>query len=165
MKVETRLAENSKSAVELRDPYANYNKITVAQLKKEVPEINWDVYFTTIGLKDLQDVNVGQMGEIKTVADLLKKEDLNVLKSYLQWNVINAASSYLSDAFVAQNFDFYGKTLSGRKEMQPRWKRAVGTVNGVLGEAVGQMYTEKYFPAAAKERMTKLVANLQKALG
>ena len=164
MKVETRLAENSKSAVELRDPYANYNKITVAQLKKEVPEINWDVYFTTIGLKDLQDVNVGQMGEIKTVADLLKKEDLNVLKSYLQWNVINAASSYLSDAFVAQNFDFYGKTLSGRKEMQPRWKRAVGTVNGVLGEAVGQMYTEKYFPAAAKERMTKLVANLQKAL-
>ena len=165
MKVETRLAENSKSAVELRDPYANYNKITVAQLKKEVPEINWDVYFTTIGLKDLQDVNVGQMGEIKTVADLLKKEDLNVLKSYLQWNVINAASSYLSDAFVAQNFDFYGKTLSGRKEMQPRWKRAVSTVNGVLGEAVGQMYTEKYFPAAAKERMTKLVANLQKALG
>lgn len=165
MKVETRLAENSKSAVELRDPYANYNKISVAQLKKEVPEINWDVYFSTIGLKDLQEVNVGQMGEIKAVADLLKKEDLNVLKSYLQWNVINAASSYLSDALVAQNFDFYGKTLSGRKEMQPRWKRAVSTVNGVLGEAVGQMYTEKYFPAAAKERMTKLVANLQKALG
>ena len=77
MKVETRLAENSKSAVELRDPYANYNKISVAQLKKEVPEINWDVYFSTIGLKDLQEVNVGQMGEIKAVADLLKKEDLN----------------------------------------------------------------------------------------
>jgi len=165
MKVETRLAESSKSAVELRDPYANYNKITVDQLKKEVPAINWDAYFMTTGLKDLQDVNVGQMGEIKTVADLLKKEDLDVLKSYLQWNVINAAAGYLSDNFVAQNFDFYGKTLSGRKEMQPRWKRAVGAVNGVLGEAVGQMYTEKYFPAAAKERMIKLVANLQRALG
>lgn len=165
IKVETRLAEASKSAVELRDPYANYNKITVAQLKKEVPSIDWDAYFTTIGLKDLQDVNVGQMDEIKTVADLLKKEDLDVLKAYLQWNVINTASSYLSDNFVAQNFDFYGRTLSGTKEMQPRWKRAVSAVNGVLGEAVGQMYTEKYFPAAAKERMIKLVGNLQKALG
>lgn len=165
MKVETRLAEASKFAVELRDPYANYNKITVAQLKKEVPSIDWDAYFTTIGLKDLQDVNVGQMDEIKTVADLLKKEDLDVLKAYLQWNVINTASSYLSDNFVAQNFDFYGRTLSGTKEMQPRWKRAVSAVNGVLGEAVGQMYTEKYFPAAAKERMIKLVGNLQKALG
>ena len=165
MTVETRLAEASKSAVELRDPYANYNKITVAQLKKEVPSIDWDAYFTTIGLKDLQDVNVGQMDEIKTVADLLKKEDLDVLKAYLQWNVINTASSYLSDNFVAQNFDFYGRTLSGTKEMQPRWKRAVSAVNGVLGEAVGQMYTEKYFPAAAKERMIKLVGNLQKALG
>ena len=165
MTVETCLAEASKSAVELRDPYANYNKITVAQLKKEVPSIDWDAYFTTIGLKDLQDVNVGQMDEIKTVADLLKKEDLDVLKAYLQWNVINTASSYLSDNFVAQNFDFYGRTLSGTKEMQPRWKRAVSAVNGVLGEAVGQMYTEKYFPAAAKERMIKLVGNLQKALG
>ena len=116
-------------------------------------------------MKDLQDVNVGQMDEIKTVADLLKKEDLDVLKAYLQWNVINTASSYLSDNFVAQNFDFYGRTLSGTKEMQPRWKRAVSAVNGVLGEAVGQMYTEKYFPAAAKERMIKLVGNLQKALG
>lgn len=165
MTVETRLAEASKSAVELRDPYANYNKITVAQLKKEVPSIDWDAYFTTIGLKDLQEVNVGQMDEIKTVADLLKKEDLDVLKAYLQWNVINTASSYLSDNFVAQNFDFYGRTLSGTKEMQPRWKRAVSAVNGVLGEAVGQMYSEKYFPAAAKERMIKLVGNLQKALG
>ncbi|WP_065219566.1 MULTISPECIES: M13 family metallopeptidase [Butyricimonas] len=165
MKVETRLAEGSKSMVELRDPHANYNKITVAQLQKEVPGIDWNTYFTLAGLKDLQEVNAGQIGQLKTVADLLNKEDLNVLKSYLEWNVINTASSYLSDDFVAQNFEFYGKVLSGRKEMQPRWKRAVSSVNGVLGEAVGQMYTEKYFPAAAKERMVKLVSNLQKALG
>lgn len=165
MKVENRLAEGSKSMVELRDPHANYNKITVAQLQKEVPGIDWNTYFTLAGLKDLKEVNAGQIGQLKTVADLLNKEDLDVLKSYLEWNVINTASSYLSDDFVAQNFDFYGKVLSGRKEMQPRWKRAVGSVNGVLGEAVGQMYTEKYFPAAAKERMVKLVSNLQKALG
>lgn len=165
MKVETRLAEGSKSMVELRDPLANYNKITVVQLQKEVPGIDWNAYFTLAGLKDLQEVNAGQIGQLKTVADLLNKEDLDALKSYLEWNVINTASSYLSDDFVAQNFEFYGKVLSGRKEMQPRWKRAVSSVNGVLGEAVGQMYTEKYFPAAAKERMVKLVSNLQEALG
>ncbi|WP_303180411.1 M13 family metallopeptidase [uncultured Butyricimonas sp.] len=165
MKVETRLAESSKSMVELRDPQGNYNKITVAQLQKEVPGMDWNTYFTTIGLKDLKEVNAGQIAQLKAVADLLNKENLDVLKSYLEWNVINSASGYLSDDLVAQNFEFYGKVLSGRKEMQPRWKRAVSTVNGVLGEAVGQMYTEKYFPAAAKERMVKLVANLQKALG
>ena len=79
--------------------------------------------------------------------------------------MLDEAGSYLSDAFAAENFDFYGKTLSGQQQIKPRWKRAVGTVNGVLGEAVGQMYVEKYFPAAAKERMTALVANLQSALG
>ena len=165
MKVETRLAESSKSMVELRDPQGNYNKITVAQLQKEVPGMDWNTYFTTIGLKDLKEVNAGQIAQLKAVADLLNKENLDVLKSYLEWNVINSTAGYLSDNLVAQNFEFYGKVLSGRKEMQPRWKRAVSTVNGVLGEAVGQMYTEKYFPAAAKERMVKLVANLQKALG
>ena len=84
---------------------------------------------------------------------------------YLQWNLINSAANYLSDDFIAQDFDFYGRTMSGKKEMQPRWKRAVSTVDGSLGEAVGQMYVEKYFPAAAKERMVALVKNLQESLG
>ena len=83
----------------------------------------------------------------------------------MQWNLIDAAASFLSDDFVNEKFDFYGKTLSGRQENQPRWKRAISTVNGSLGEAVGQMYVEKYFPAAAKERMMDLVKNLQVALG
>lgn len=165
MKVETSLAKSAKSAVDLRDPYANYNKMPVAQLKKDIPGIDWDVYFTTLGLKDLQEINVAQLDAVKEAAALITKEDLNVLKHYLQWKVLDAAANYLSDAFVEEQFDFYGKTLSGKQEMQPRWKRAVSTVDGVLGEAVGQMYTEKYFPAAAKERMVKLVANLQKALG
>lgn len=165
MVVETRLAQSFKSAVELRDPHANYNKISVAELKKEVPGFDWDTYFATAGLKDLNEINVAQMAVVKASVDLMNQEDLNVLKSYLDWKVIDGAAGYLSDAFMAQNFDFYGKTLSGKKEMQPRWKRAVSTVNGVLGEAVGQMYTEKYFPAAAKERMVKLVTNLQVALG
>ena len=165
MTVETRLAESAKSAVELRDPHANYNKMLLADLKKEVPGIQWDLYFSTLGLKEVKELNVAQMTAVKESADLMNKMDINVLKSYLEWKVIDAAASYLSDAFVAQNFEFYGKTLSGKKEMQPRWKSAVSAINGVLGEAVGQMYVEKYFPAEAKERMLKLISNLQSALG
>ena len=165
MTVETRLAKSAKSAVELRDPHANYNKMSVAQLQKEVPGIDWDAYFSAIGLKGLQEINVGQIAALEEAAALMEKEDLGVLKNYLQWKVLDAAADYLSDAFVEENFNFYGKVLSGKQEMQARWKRAVSTVDGVLGEAVGQMYVEKYFPAAAKERMVKLVANLQQALG
>ena len=165
MKVETRIAKASYDNVKLRNPHANYHKMAVSELKKEIPGIAWDSYFATVGLKGLEELNVGQPEPIKEVAALLKEMPLDVQKSYLSWYVIDAAASYLSDDFVAQNFDFYGKTLSGKQEMQPRWKRSVSTVNGVLGEAVGQMYTEKYFPAAAKERMIALVGKLQEALG
>lgn len=107
----------------------------------------------------------GQPEPIQEVASILNTVDLEAQKSYLQWKVIDAAASYLSDDFVTENFEFNGKVLSGVKEMKPRWKRAVATVDGAMGEAVGQMYVEKYFPAAAKERMVKLVGNLQQALG
>lgn len=163
--IETRLAQAAYDQIKLRDPHANYHKMTVADLKKEVSGIDWDVYLATIGLKDLAEINVGQPESVKETADILNSVGLDAQKSYLQWKVIDGASSFLSDDFVAQNFDFYGKTLSGKKEIQPRWKRSVGAVDGTLGEAVGQMYTEKYFPAAAKERMVTLVGNLQSALG
>ena len=101
----------------------------------------------------MKEVNVGQPAAMKEVADVINTVSLDEQKLYLQWNLINSAASYLSDDFVAQDFDFYGKTMSGKKEMQPRWKRAVSTVDGALGEVVGQMYVEKYFPAAAKERI------------
>lgn len=165
MKVETRIATASYDNVKLRDPHANYHKMALSELKKEIPGIAWDVYFATVGLKGLEELNVGQPEPIKEVAAILEEMPLEVQKSYLSWYVIDAAADYLSDDFAAQNFDFYGKTLSGKQEMQSRWKRSVSTVNGVLGEAVGQMYTEKYFPAAAKERMVTLVGNLQEALG
>ena len=165
MKVEIRIAKASYDNVKLRNPHANYHKMAVTELKKEVSGIAWDVYFSAVGLKGLEELNVGQPEPIKEVAAILKEMPLDVQKSYLSWYVIDAAADYLSDDFVAQNFDFYDKTLSGKQEMQPRWKRAVSTVDGVLGEAVGQMYSEKYFPAAAKERMVALVGNLKGALG
>lgn len=164
MQVETQLAKASYEKVRLRDPHANYHKMTLEELKKEIPGIDWDVYFSTIGLPTLTELNVGQPEPIREVARLLNTADLEAQKAYLQWNVIDAAAPYLSDDFVAENFEFNGKVLSGVKEMKPRWKRAVATVDGAMGEAVGQMYVEKYFPAAAKERMVKLVGNLQKAL-
>ncbi|MDD3039328.1 M13 family metallopeptidase [Bacteroides sp.] len=165
MNIETRLAQASRSQVELRDPHANYNKVDIEKLKKDFPTFNWDVYFTTSGLKDLKEVNVCQPDAMKEVAAIIDTVPLEDQKLYLQWNLIDAAAGYLSDDFVAQNFDFYGKTMSGKQEMQPRWKRAVSTVDGSLGEVVGQMYVEKYFPAAAKERMVTLVKNLQISLG
>lgn len=165
MNIETRLAQAAYDQVKLRDPHANYHKMATTDLKKQFAGIDWDVYFATIGLPDLAELNVGQPESVLETAEILNNVDLDVQKNYLKWKVIDAAAPYLSDDFVAQNFDFYGKTLSGKKEMQPRWKRSVSTVDGALGEAVGQMYVEKYFPAAAKERMTTLVANLQTALG
>ena len=165
MNIETRLAQASRSQVELRDPHANYNKMEIEKLKKDFPTFNWDVYFTTSGLKDLKEVNVCQPDAMKEVTAIIDTVPLEDQKLYLKWNLIDAAAGYLSDDFVVQNFEFYGKTMSGKEEMQPRWKRAVSTVDGSLGEVVGQMYVEKYFPAAAKERMVTLVKNLQASLG
>ena len=165
LKVETMLAEAAYDNVKLRDPQANYHKMKVTDLKREVPGIDWDVYLAAAGLGGIEELNVGQPEVLKAVADIWNKLPLNEQKAYLQWKVLDEAGSYLSDAFAAESFDLYGKTVSGQQQIKPRWKRAVGTVNGVLGEAVGQMYVEKYFPAAAKERMTALVANLQSALG
>lgn len=165
MNIENRLAKSARSQVELRDPHANYNKKTLEELKKEYASFDWDKFFSTAGLDNLAEVNIGQPDAIKEVSAIIDTVPLEDQIFYLQWNLINTAAGYLSDDFVAQDFDFYGKTMSGKKEMKPRWKRAVSTVDGALGEAVGQMYVEKYFPAAAKERMVTLVKNLQNSLG
>mgnify|MGYP002228343293 CR=1 FL=1 len=165
LEIETRIAKASFSAVEQRNPAANYHKMTLDELKKSVPGIDWDAFLSGVGVKGVTELSVSQVEPIKEVEKIINTIPVEKQVAYMQWKLINRAASYLSDEFVAQNFDFYGKTLSGRKENQPRWKRAVGTVNGMLGEAVGQMYVEKYFPAAAKELMVQLVKNLQTALG
>ena len=165
LEIETRIAKASFSAVEQRNPAANYHKMTLDELKKSVPGIDWDAFLSGVGVKGVTELSVSQVEPIKEVEKIINTMPVEKQVAYMQWKLINRAAGYLSDDFVAQNFDFYGKTLSGRKENQPRWKRAVGTVNGMLGEAVGQMYVKKYFPAAAKERMVQLVKNLQTALG
>lgn len=164
MDVETRLAKAFRSRTELRDPHANYNKMTLEELKKNYPTFDWDAYLSALGLKDVKEIIVGQPASLQAAADILHTLPADQQGLYLQWKLIDAAAGTLNDAMVEQNFDFYSRTMRGTQEMQPRWKRAVGTVSSALGEAVGQMYVEKYFPAAAKERMVTLVKNLQQSL-
>ena len=165
MEIETAIAKVSKSATERRDPEANYHKMSYDELKKQIKGIDWDAYMKALGIEAPAELNVEQIEPIQEVGKLISTLPLSRHISYLQYNLLDAAASCLSDDFVAARFDFYGKVMSGRQVNQPRWKRAVNSVNGVLGELVGQMYVEKYFPAAAKERMVNLVKNLQIALG
>ncbi|MGN0052502.1 MAG: M13 family metallopeptidase [Bacteroides sp.] len=165
MEVETRLAKAFRSRTELRDPQANYNKMTMDELKSNYPTFGWDAFLTALNLKEVKEVIVGQPASLQAAAEILDTLPLDRQARYLQWKLINASASYLSDALALQDFDFYGRTMRGTLQILPRWKRAVGTVSSALGEAVGQMYVEKYFPAAAKERMTTLVKNLQTSLG
>lgn len=166
MEIETAIAKESFDAVQQRNPEANYHKMAYADFKKQFAGFDWDAYVKGIGVKsEITDLNVSQLEPIKEVVRLINTLPVSKHIAYLQFNLIDAAASCLSDDFVNARFDFYGKVLSGRQELSPRWKRAVSAVDGMLGEAVGQMYVEKYFPAAAKERMVKLVKNLQTALG
>ena len=166
MEIETAIAKESFDAVQQRDPEANYHKMAYADFKKQFAGFDWDAYVKGLGIKtEIADLNVSQLEPIKEVVRLINTLPVSKHIAYLQFNLIDAAASCLSDDFVNARFDFYGKVLSGRQELSPRWKRAVSAVDGMLGEAVGRMYVEKYFPAAAKERMVKLVKNLQTALG
>ncbi len=165
MSIETALAKAAFSRVELRDPYQNYHKQTITQLQELSPAIQWSSLFAQEGMGQVDSLNIGQPNPIREVSNIINSSSLDVLKSYLCWCVICNASPLLSDDFVNNNFEFYGKTLSGSKELLPRWKRVVGSVNDVLGEAVGKMYVERYFPASSKEKMLDLVSKLQKSLG
>ncbi len=165
LKMETDLAQAAYPREKLRDPEANYHKMTLAELQKKSPSFDWKAFFTAIGLDTLNTLNVGQPEPISAVSFLIDKYSLDEIKLYLEWNVINRASGFLSDDFVNASFDFYGKTLSGKQELKPRWKRSVDMVNGVMGEALGEMYVARYFPPEAKERMLELVNNLKISLG
>jgi putative endopeptidase len=165
MMIETRIAEKSYSAVQRRDPVANYHKMTFEQLKKDYKGIDWQMMFDRLGMGDCDMVDVGQPEPIHEVEAILAQVPVEAQKSYMEWSLIDNSASILTMELDQANFDFYGKVLSGRQEQQPWWKRATSTVSGTLGEAIGQLYVEKYFPSEAKERMLTLVNNLKVALG
>ena len=162
--VEHRMAVASRSRVELRDPAKNYNKMSFAALKKDYPEFDWDEFFESILITGLDSLSVGQPEAVKEAVAILNETSERELKDWMEWHLLDGASSVLGDEIYAESFDFNGRVMSGKQQMQPRWKRSVASVNSILGEAVGQMYVEKYFPSENKERMVQLVKNLQTAL-
>lgn len=164
LKIETMIAEGSLTATELRDPYANYNKMSLDSAKTRFAGFDWDAYLKGIGVT-IKEINVSQPRHMDACIKVFNESSLDELKAYIEWKLLDSSASYLSDDFYNESFNFYGKVLSGKQEPSPRWKRSVKVVNSTLSEAVGQMYVEKYFPPQAKQRMVELVKNLQISLG
>lgn len=163
MELETHLAAASFSNEELRDPYRNYNKMTFDELCALTPGFDWKMYVSETGA-DIKEINVSQKPYIEAVGIEFANAGLQTLKEYFSWMLMNDNASCLDDGILAEDFAFFGKTLSGREEMKPRWKRSVEMLSGSMGEALGEMYVGKYFPQEAKDRMLELVGNLQKSL-
>ncbi len=165
MQTETALAQAHVTKEIRRQPELNYHKMLVEDLDTQVAPFGWADYFEALGATGIDSLNVSQIEPVKAAILIIDSEPMAILQDYLSWVVINSAASYLSDDFVDANFEFYGKTLSGSKELRPRWRRSIDAVNSALGEATGQLYVARYFPPEAKERMLRLVDNLQTALG
>jgi putative endopeptidase len=164
IKIETKLAENSITRIQRRNPEANYHPMTKGALIGLTPDFDWGRYFRNINLPEVGTVNVGQPDFFKAASKLLKEMPLEDWKLYLRWHLVNAASSTLSSKFVEESFNFNGKYLQGTTEMLPRWKRCVASTDRALGEALGQIYVSKTFTPQAKERARTMVANLVAAL-
>jgi putative endopeptidase len=164
LKIETALATASMKNTDLRDPDKIYHKTALAGLKTLTPNFSWEAYFRAAGHPDLKEINVGQPDFFKALDAQLTATPIDEWKVYLRWHLVNAAAPGLSEKFVDEDFDFRGKTLTGAKEIQPRWKRCVQATDRVLGEALGQVYVQKYFPPAAKARALEMVHNLIGAL-
>ncbi|MDY2634336.1 MAG: M13 family metallopeptidase [Prevotella sp.] len=164
---ETSLALISKSMTELRDPQANYNKMTLAQFKENYPNIPLEAMANAEGVKSeyIQEMVVGQPAFMVGLDKMLLSATAEDLKALMQWDALISAVPYLSDDVREANFEFFGKVMSGRKQDHPLWERATDQVENAMGEALGKMYCERYFPASSKKIMEQLVKNLQIALG
>jgi putative endopeptidase len=164
LKIESALATASMKNTDLRDPDKTYHKMVVADLKTLTPNFSWEAYFKAVGHPELKEINVGQPEFFRALDSLLVATPIEDWKAYLRWHLVHSAASGLAEKFVAEDFDFSGKTLTGAKEIQPRWKRCVQATDRVLGEALGQVYVQKHFPPEAKARALEMVHNLIAAL-
>jgi len=163
--VESALAKIFIDKNELRDPVKTNNVLPMDEAAKLMTAVDLNKYMEAIVPNKVSEVNVVLSSYFTSLNKFLATQDINAIKAYLAWNVINEASPYLSDDFVDASFEFYGKVLSGKEENRERWKRVINTVSGLLAEPVGQLYVEQYFPAEAKERMLTMIGNLKTALG
>jgi putative endopeptidase len=161
MNMETRLAKASFSPEENRDPDATYHKVSIDGLQEISPEIDWTAFFSGIGYPDIGKLNVHQPRFFAELGRIVSMIGIDEWKLFLRWKVITALAPFLDSRFENENFDFYGKILNGQPRMKPRWKRVLATMDFTLGEAIGRLYVERYFPPEAKKRMLALVENLR----
>ena len=166
-RAETALALVSKSVTELRDPQANYNKMTLKEFQELYPNIPLEKMANAEGVKSayIQEIVVGQPAFMAGYDKIYAAATADDLRALMEWDVIQNSASYLSDEIREANFDFFGKTMSGRKEDYPLWKRATNQVEAQMGEALGKIYVARYFPESSKKMMEQLVRNLQISLG
>jgi putative endopeptidase len=162
--IETKLAENSSTRVQRRDPEANYHPMNRTELSALTPNFDWRNYFAGVGLPTIDKINVGQPQFFKAADKFLTSISLDDWKTYLRWHLLNSSASTLSAKFVQEDFNFSGKYLQGTKEMQPRWRRCIVSTDRSLGEALGQLYIQKTFTPAARARAQEMVKNLVEAL-
>ena len=165
MRLETKLAAASLALVKLRNPNARYHKMKLAEAQAQTPGLDWKAYFTAIGAPAFDDINVSQPEFIKAFNIQLTQTSIADWQAYLRWHLVRSTAPYLSDAFAKENFNFYSAILTGTTEQQPRWKRVVSSVDGSIGDALGQLYVADYFPPESKARVLKLVADLRASLG
>jgi predicted metalloendopeptidase len=164
LRLETLLAQASLARIKLRNPYASYHKLPVAELAKTTGDLDWGAFFTALGTPAFKDINLAHPEFFKAFAAQLTTTPLADWQAYLRWHLIHESAPYLNEAVVKENFSFYGTIMSGVKEMKPRWKRVVAVIDGEIGEALGQLYVAAFFPPEAKVRVLKLVADLRAAL-
>lgn len=162
--LESKLAENSMTRLERRNPDANYNKISLSELQENSNWLNWESFFSGIGVNDISEINVNQLSYIYALSEVVDNSDLNDIKDYLKVRFISPNTAYLSNDFVMAAFDFYNKQLSGQQEMRPRAKRMVNSTNGNLGDALSKLYVDEVFPPEAKEKCLEMVNNIKEAM-
>lgn len=159
-KIETALADSSRKLEDLRDPYANYNKMTISEIQKITPSVNWSEVLKISGANTVKEIIVGQPEFFKQLEAIQKNFSVNDLKAYLKWHLVNSFADRMSSAFVNERFNFRGAVLSGVKELRPRWKRVQDAVESSMGELLGQIYVEKFYSPKTKQRYEKLVDDI-----
>lgn len=163
--LEERMAKSFYPKEKLRDPHANYHKMSIAEVKEKFSGFDWDTFLNARGASAAEFINIGQPQAITESIAIMNDTDFDLIKTYLKYRIISSADSLLDDDTYEIAFDFYNRTMAGQKQQKPRWKRAVALIDDSLGEEVGRLYVEKYFSTDAKKRMQTLVKNLQRAYG
>lgn len=163
--IETEIAKNKKTREERRDPKLRYNMLTMEDIKKTYPNIDWEMYFKHLGLDNVDKANITSVKYLDFINEYLPSLTLQQIKDMMVVDVVTSSSNLMSDDFQEANFEMYDKTMSGTEEMEPRWKRVMTIPNSMFGEAVGELYVKKYFPEENKEYMQQLVENLRNSLG